>query len=371
MNTKRTIGALILALAATTSFAQGLTSPTRMHSPRLADPSRLSVSERSNRIGNRNNARRFNRSSPSLLGVYPDRVFNLDDVAIRINQSLPPGANTVGTPGAISAWNFGNNGTALGDLLLPGDPRDPRDFGYNAYARDTGFGNLAAGVGTGSGNQFAGIGAYYYGQGAGLGMFASGMGDYMAGQGRLLEGQGNYEHSSSLANINNEEAEYRDTKNDEYHASAFFNKRKTNLEARRYEQEMQRYAVNRLSTEQIAKLQQQRAPERLSFQHYDEVTGALAWPTLLRNDYFAEARQEINRLFAIRTKLGASTGLGSDNYREIRRKTQQLENDLRATMPDMTPMEYTMAKNFLRSLEFEAQHPLATAFPVARVADAR
>jgi hypothetical protein len=116
------------------------------------------------------------------------------------------------------------------------------------------------------GNKFAGLGAYYYGQGAGMGLFASGLGDYMAGQGRLLEG----------------------------------------------------------------------------------------------------------RLFAMRTKLGASTGLGSDNnYREIRLKTQQLENDLRETMPEMTPMEYTMAKNFLRSLEFEAQHPMATSFPVARIADAR
>jgi hypothetical protein len=366
MAMKKIIGVFILSLVSATCFGQGLTDPYRWYSPRLNDPSRLSFSGRADFDRNLNiNDGRFDRSPPQLIGLFPGRFFDV--------VGNDPINGAPGGPSGISNGNFDRrfHGGAYDDFFLFNDPELQRTFGYNAYSSATGVGNRAAGIGTGVGNKFAGLGAYYYGQGAGLGMFASGMGDFYAGQGRLLEGQGAYEQLNSQANINNEEAEYRDMKNDEYNATAFFNKRRTNLESRRYENEMRRYAVNRLSNEQLAKIQQDRTPDRLDFQQYDETTGALAWPALLKHPEFAESRQQINRLFANRTKLGASTGLGSENYREIRRIAQQLEEDLKATMPELAPMEYTMAKNFLRSLEYEAQHPMVVSFPVARVADAR
>jgi hypothetical protein len=357
MGTKLSLSAIVLLVASSICVAQGLTDPNRFYSPRLGDPGRLSFSG-PNALNAFNGGVRFaSNREPALIGLFPDRFFN--SIGSRNNNA------------AIGPGNFGRgHHHDLNDFLLF-DPEMARTFGYNAYASATGVGNRAAGIGTGVGNKFAGLGAYYYGQGAGLGMFASGMGDYLAGQGRLLEGQGNYEQSNSVANINNEEAEYRDMKNDEYNVSAFFNKRRANIEARRYENDIRRYTVDRLSTEQLAKLQEQRAPDRLGFQQYDEVTGALAWPALLRNPAFAASRQRVNELFAKRVELGANTGLGSENYRHIRRVTQQLEEDLRSVMPDLAPMEYTMAKNFLRSLEYEAQQPMATSFPVARIADAR
>jgi hypothetical protein len=61
-----------------------LTDPTRFYSPRLGDPSRLSFSGRADFDRNLNyNWRGFDRRPPALLGIFPDRVFNLDDLAIR------------------------------------------------------------------------------------------------------------------------------------------------------------------------------------------------------------------------------------------------------------------------------------------------
>ena len=364
MGTKSYLGAIVLSLASSVCLAQGLTDPNRFFSPRLGDIDRLSFAGRTdfNPFFGEGRGRSSDRD-PALIGLFPGRFFELD----RFNGGNNGAAVN---PNNFGRGSRGRHGHADDFLFFP-NPEMLKASGYQQFASATGVGNRAAGIGTGVGNKFAGLGAYYYGQGAGLGMMASGMGDFYAGQGRLLEGQGQYEQSNSVANINNEEADYRHMKNDEYTASAFFNKRRTNLEARRYEEDMKRYAVQRLSTEQLAKLQQQRAPERLGFQQYDEVTGALAWPALLKNRAFAETRDEISRLFAKRTELGANTGLGSDNYHAIRRAAQQLEADLQASLPDLAPMEYTLAKNFLRSLEFEAQKPMATSFPIARVADAR
>jgi hypothetical protein len=234
--------------------------------------------------------------------------------------------------------------------LLAARGRDQRDRGI-------GLGSAAWGFGTGSGNQYAGIGAYNYGTTAGLGVLWGGLGDYMAGQGQYLQGAGVYNHSNSLANINNEEAEGLDIRNDEYAADAFFNKRLANLASRRQEDDARMAMVNRLSSEQLFRMSKERAPQRLRNTEHDSLTGEITWPGVLQSPQFAAARNTLDALFAKRQRVPDRTGLGSENYREIREQTETLERQLRADMDRLTPMEYVAAKDFLRSLEFEAQQP--------------
>lgn len=236
------------------------------------------------------------------------------------------------------------------------------------FVRDQGtaVARRALGVGTGVGNKYAGLGAYNYGTAAGQGLLYSGMGDLYAGQGQFLRGAGDYEHSKSIANVNNEEAEYRDIRNDDYYTQTFFNKRQTNLEARAREKELRRYVYgDRPTAAQLAYYQKLREPDRLDAQEYEPVLGHLNWPAVLEGKEFKEIRDFIDQRFAARSNLGNTTGLGSDNYKDIREATDVLKAHLLANMDDMTPMEYVAAKNFVESLEREAQEEVDLTMPGA------
>ena len=222
------------------------------------------------------------------------------------------------------------------------------------------------GVGTGVGNKYAGLGAYNYGTAAGQGLLYSGMGDYYAGQGQFLRGAGDYAHSKSIANVNNEEAEYRDIRNDSYYTQTFFEKRRTNLEARAREKELRRYVYgDRPSAAQLAHYQKLREPDRLDAQEYEPVLGHLNWPAVLEGEEFEEIREFVDQRFAARSNLGNTTGLGSDNYKDIREATAALKVRLLQNMDDMTPMEYVAAKNFVESLEREALEEVDLTLPGA------
>jgi hypothetical protein len=240
------------------------------------------------------------------------------------------------------------------------DPELLRARGRDIRDRGIGVGQRAWGVGTGSGNQYAGIGAYNFGTSAGVGLLYQGLGDYYAGQGRYYEGVGAHNHANSLANINNEEAEERDIRNDEYHAMAFFNKRKMNLAHREYEDNTRPGMLNRLSTEQLYNLSKERAPDRLKVSDHDALTGTINWPTVFDHPRYDDAKAALDELFARRQRFSERSGLGSQNYREVRDITQAVERDLQTAMNHVTPMEYVAAKNFLRSLEYEAQMPVSS-----------
>lgn len=265
-----------------------------------------------------------------------------------------------GTPESIDRFN-----------PLPRDPfegLEPDEIeARGEFFRDRGIGTgrRAYGVGTGSGNQAAGFGALNYGTRAGLGVMFSGMGDLYAGQGAYMRGAGDYEHANSLANINNEKAQYHDMKNEETYAETYFNKRRINLESRRSEYGLRQVLYTRPSREQIARLQKLREPDLLKTHQHDELAGLLYWPDALRAPEFRDERRALNNLYAERVDVGTSSGLGTENTRRIRAVAAAMMEQLQQQIDELSPMEYMLARKFIESVAREALDPPGMLAPVA------
>ena len=60
-------------------------------------------------------------------------------------------------------------------------------------------------------------------------------------------------------------------------------------------------------------------------------------------------------LFAQRATRPQHSGLGTDNFAQIRESTEEMKQMLKGNLGQFTPMEYVTAKRFLTSVEFEAQ----------------
>jgi len=97
-------------------------------------------------------------------------------------------------------------------------------------------------------------------------------------------------------------------------------------------------------------------PQRLSPSQYNPTTGVISWPWLLQeNPWFARDRERLDLLFAQRAR---STGsLGSGNCGEIRSAIERMKDTLigMAREREVDGTTYMGAKNFLKSLTYEAQ----------------
>jgi hypothetical protein len=172
----------------------------------------------------------------------------------------------------------------------------------------------------------------------------------LRGWGAAMAGAGQANYLNSLAAINYQEAYERYLANRERMAETYFRLKAINQAAR----EARR--PQRLSAEQYAELARKQAPERLSERQYDRTMGRLNWPAPLLDEKFAPEREELTRLFQVRSpgEFGPSTTF----YGQVRRLTGQLEAKLKEKLPELSPAEYMAAKNFLLSLSYEAQQPM-------------
>jgi hypothetical protein len=181
-------------------------------------------------------------------------------------------------------------------------------------------------------------GATNFGTGVGLGAYYTGLGNYNYNTGRGLEhreaAREHYLYNRTLA------------------VQTYFDRRRINEENR---------AANRpapVSMEQAAANARAALPNRLGVYDIDAVTGTINWPESLRDERFAELREQLSSLFATRAKTGA--GLGSATHRQIVETTEKLQTALRqATFKDTTnPLNssaFLPAKKFLDSVAYEAR----------------
>ena len=108
--------------------------------------------------------------------------------------------------------------------------------------------------------------------------------------------------------------------------------------------------MNRRRAEELA---QRLAPKRLTESEYNPVTGAIHWPSLLRNDRrFAEARAQVDVLFVLRDRH--DSGVGSENSLAVREATNQMKSTLKAMQGQLGGITYVALKNFLSSVAYEA-----------------
>jgi hypothetical protein len=95
--------------------------------------------------------------------------------------------------------------------------------------------------------------------------------------------------------------------------------------------------------------------DRASAYQVDPLRGRIFWPSVLKREEFANARTQIDDLFAQRRSRQA--GLGSNFCRQTKSLSLAMRNQLREMMDEVPPTEYLAARKFLDTLALEAQMP--------------
>jgi len=208
------------------------------------------------------------------------------------------------------------------------------------------FGGAMFGGGGGIGSPFGGFGLGYGAFGAG----STAAGSFLAGSAMQTEAAGEALFYSSLAAKNYEDAYQHWIENQKLRETTYFDMRRMNASYR---------AENRApapTPEQLDALSKSRLPERMSTEQLDPERGQIKWPQILLRDEFAPERAALEYLFAERATRPYSTGIGTQNYREVRRVTDDMHDVLRNLLDMITPDEFIAGNKFINSISFEARY---------------
>jgi hypothetical protein len=145
-----------------------------------------------------------------------------------------------------------------------------------------------------------------------------------------------------------EDARKKNIDNRMYGTEAYFQMRKTNKEARDAEKgppatkaDLERYA-------------RQRAPQRLSPSELDPLTGAIAWPAVLRDEEYNADRAKIEAMYQQRASAGFLTGAQRG---EAQQTMGSLTSSLKKNLRNYVPQDYVQAKKFIEGLNYELFAP--------------
>jgi hypothetical protein len=136
--------------------------------------------------------------------------------------------------------------------------------------------------------------------------------------------------------------------NDLKEVKAFYDRRKMYADYRA------QHAAQRADKDDLAR-RAKPSTDRASAYQVDPLRGRIFWPSVLKREEFADARAEIDDLFAQRKSRQA--GLGSNFCRQAKSLTFAMRNQLREMMDEVAPSDYLAARKFLDTLALEAQMP--------------
>lgn len=158
-----------------------------------------------------------------------------------------------------------------------------------------------------------------------------------AGQANLLNSQAaqNYEVARSMDLDNRYKAE-----------NTYFEMRKMNREYMALER------GPKPTTEQMFRLAKERAPNRLSANQLDPLTGRIDWPIILEEDSYKDYREKIDELFSARAKYHGQISPGQ--YAELQKTTKALEAELKKHIKEYAGTDYAKARSLIESLSYEA-----------------
>lgn len=168
------------------------------------------------------------------------------------------------------------------------------------------------------------------------------------GWANLWRGGGDYQYNMSLAMINREVARQMAIDNDVRRVESYYQKKQARRESLAAEKSQR---SNQPSP-------QPSVIERLGPRQFDAATGRIQWPALLDDQLYVDMRNEIDRLFAMRSP--GQSGKDSPIYLLMREKIQGLNDLVRTRVHDMPSNDYVEVKRFIRRLSTEAQLPLET-----------
>jgi hypothetical protein len=174
-------------------------------------------------------------------------------------------------------------------------------------------------------------------------------GSFLIGSAYQTMAAGEAELYDSMASKNYQDAYEHWIENQKLRESTYFDMRRLNAS---YRAETHGAVP---SPEQLVAFSKARLPERLSTDQLQAESGQIKWPQVLLRDEFAPERAALEYLFAERATRPYSTGLGTQNYREVRRVTDDMHDILRSLLDVITPDEFILGNRFLNSVSFEAR----------------
>jgi len=198
-----------------------------------------------------------------------------------------------------------------------------------------------------------------YGRGGGYGGYGGNgagstvAGSFLAGSAMVTRSAGQFTLNASQAAKNYQDAYQHSLQNQKLRVSTYFDIRRM-YASYRAERNMQHSVP---TEEQVVGFNKSRLPQPLSPSEFDPAHGVLQWPSVLRNKQFDSDRHQLEGLFTQASEDPHSAGLGTDNYRQIRRAIGNLHDNLHSHIDDYTPNEYISANKFLKSLDYQARLP--------------
>lgn len=174
---------------------------------------------------------------------------------------------------------------------------------------------------------------------------------FYTGQGRFLQGAGQYNKDTAAAMVLREQARslYQDNYRDGL--KTYFDLKRINAQ---YRAEM---GPTPVSKEKLDQWNLEDQPNRLTKREYNSDTGRVLWPSVLMTPAFDAYRSQVEELFARRT--ASEFGVNSDFYRLVNQDTSAMRTILKAYLRSedrfFSDQEYIAAKNFLDSLAHEAR----------------
>lgn len=109
-----------------------------------------------------------------------------------------------------------------------------------------------------------------------------------------------------------------------------------------------------LSEEKYAELAAERAPERLSDEHFNASSGEILWPPILDAKELKPYRQAIQRAFAKRASAGTQWSV--DDYLVVKENIDVMERALRGVEKKIDVKVFVGLLQLLESISWEAQH---------------
>ncbi|MEX1041044.1 MAG: hypothetical protein WDZ51_10455 [Pirellulaceae bacterium] len=169
------------------------------------------------------------------------------------------------------------------------------------------------------------------------------------GMADVVRSAGMYNLATSEAAINVETARAQYIENRNRAQEVYFERRRRNES---YREENRR---PRVTSEQIFRMNSQRAPSRLSSAQLDPLTGELQWPFILLDDPFDGYRSVLDEAFMTRAQHGSFASVSE--YQHTLQTANDLFEALRGRIRDFQPQEYLQASTFMEALIFDAQFP--------------
>lgn len=152
---------------------------------------------------------------------------------------------------------------------------------------------------------------------------------YLRGLADLWRSWGDYNYETSLASINNEEAERRELENSLARVTTRYQRRELSRQYRfgsRKKGDSQ--DQNLASPVSLRSAPTHRPAKRLTPDHFDPIAKTLIWPPLFYDEPFAEQRTQLDHLLAERADIDRSKAAQS------RRKIRQCVAQCRAKVKD-------------------------------------